>query len=271
VITADRITGITAGLDQVPMALSAVRHRVVDLGEGLDAGAWEGPSRCELWTAHDVLRHVRDCCRLHVGGLRRDGRSPLEEPFDNRLTPRRWLEQSTGEPPAATLEELRRLGAEETDALGHRLETPDGEVVPGPYGPIPWTLLTTHVFWDAWLHERDVAELVDGGLVSTPVEDAVVALYALFIASMVAVLRSHPFAVTVALAGTGRDYVAAVSPGHVELRVAASPPDADLGGELAAVVDALAGRGRVLADVLDGDTGKQEPLTWLGAAFRPAP
>ncbi len=268
-LTVDRTAGLTAGRTEVPLALRGVRERWVTLAEGLAGAGWRGPSRCELWTAHDVLRHVRDACRLHVAGLRREPSSPFDEPFDARATPPRWLERSAGEAPEATLDELRLLGAEEASALRDRLDTPGQEAVPGPYGPVPWTVLTAHVVWDAWLHERDVAHLTGGGLPSMPVEDAVVAGYGLFIASMVAVQRSHHFELTVALSGTDRDYLAAVAPGHVELRVVPSPAPADLRGSLGAVVDSLAGRGSALADVLEGDPGQARPLTWLGAMLAP--
>ena len=210
-LTADRGAGVTAGLDQVAIALRALRGRLVALAEGMDAPAWTGPSRCERWTAHDVLRHVRDGCRLHAGGLQRDGNRVLEE-FDTRRTPQQWLEQSTGQGPDVTLDELRRWGDAEGEALDHRLMAPDDEVVSGPYGPIHWTLLTAHVFWDAWLHERDVSQLVDGGIPSTEVEDAVAALYALFLASMVVLRQGQTLATTVTLTGTGRHSLASVVP-----------------------------------------------------------
>jgi hypothetical protein len=267
-LVVDRTAGIAAGLDRIPPALVALRRRSLDLGEGLVDADWGGASRCELWTAHDVVRHVRDACRVHVGGLRRDAERPLDQPFDNQRTPQQWLERSAGQRPDETLAELRRWGAEEAEALGDRARQPDDEVVSGPYGPIPWTVLTAHVLWDAWLHERDVSQPLRRGVPSSPAEEAVAAGYALFIASMVAVLRGVQFETTVALAGDGGSYLVSVTPGHVELDVDGSAAG-DLNGAIPAVVDSLAGRGPMLSEVLDGDPAKREPLTWLRPMLGP--
>ncbi len=268
-ITADRTAGITVGLDQLPHALGLLRGRLLALAEGLDGEQWVGPSRCHRWTAHEVLRHVRDACRLHASGLRRDPYWPFDKPFDSRATPDEWLSLSEGETPEQTLSDLRRWSSDEASAMRERLGSPDQDIVGGPYGPIPWTLLSMHVLWDGWLHDRDIAQVTGGGMASTPIEDAAVATYALFIASMAAAFQDQRVDVTVALSGgTGR-YVAAVGPGHVELRAVDAPATADLEGSLGAVVDSLAGRGPLLAGVLAGDARKLEPLTSLRAMLVP--
>ena len=94
----------------------------------------------------------------HVRGLTRAGNVLEGEPFDNRRTPLRWLERTAGEAPEKTVEDLRRLTTEETTALRLRVAEGAGEAVVGPYGPVDWSVLTAHVFWDAWLHDRDVTE-----------------------------------------------------------------------------------------------------------------
>ena len=270
-ITVDRTAGVTVGLDLLPDALGLLRGRLLALAEGLSPDDWAGPSRCHRWTAQDVLRHVRDACRLHVTGLRRDPYWPFDQPFDNRATPQEWLSLSSGQTPEQTVDELRRWSDDEAPALLERLESADQDIVTGPYGPIPWTVLSMHVLWDGWLHERDVSEVTGGASPSTPIEDAAVATYALFIASVAAFLQHQPLDVTVALRGNGQHCAAVVRPGHVELRTVASPPTADLQGTLGAVVDSLAGRGPLLADLLAGDPSKREPLTWLRAMLAPRP
>ena len=172
---------------------------------------------------------------------------------------------SEGETPEQTLGDLRLWSADEAPALLERLASPDQDLVIGPYGPIPWTVLTCTCSWDGWLHDRDIARVTGGGLASTPIEDAAVATYALFIASMAAALQDQRVDVTVALRGETGHYVAAVEPGHAELHAVDAPTTADLEGALGAVVDSLAGRGPRLADVLAGDARKLEPLTSLRA------
>ncbi len=202
-------------------------------------------------------------------GLRRDPYWPFDKPFDSRATPDEWLSWSAGQPPEQTLDELRRWSGEEAPALLERMDGGDQDIVVGPYGPIPWTVLSLHVLWDGWLHERDVVAVTGGGSPSKHLEDAAVAAYALFIASMVALLQNQPLDVSVALGSNDRHFFAVVRPGHVELRTVASPASADLHGTLDVVVDSLAGRGPLLADLLAGDPAKREPLTLLRPMLAP--
>lgn len=270
-ITADRLDGVTAGLDQLPLALRALRRRLIGLTGRLDADAWAGPSRCHAWTAHQVVRHVRDACRLHVGELCRTPYWPFERGFDTRATPDEWLTLSDGETPEETSAALRRFSAEEGSAFDARLEAPENEIIGGPYGPIPWSILSCHVHWDAWLHERDVAQVTGGGSPTTPVEEAFAAAYGLFISSMGAVLMGlPPFQTTVGLSQDDRHYLVTVRPGHVELSSATSVDGADLHGSLADVVDSLAGRGPEPAEVLSGDPALIAPLAFVRARLRPA-
>jgi hypothetical protein len=269
-ITADRRDGITAGLAQLPVAMRALRGRLLDLADGLDDAAWSGPSRCHLWTPHQVLRHVRDACRLHVDGLRRTPYGPFDKPFDNRATPQEWLARSEGQTTGQTLDELRSFSAQEAAAFDARLEAPGNEIVGGPYGPIPWSILSAHVHWDAWLHERDVARMTGGGRPSAPVEEAFAAAYSLFICSMAAILMGiEPFTITVGLSEEDRHYVASVLPGHVELHSAATTEGTDLQGSLGVVVDSLAGRGPAPAEVLHGDPANVEPFCGVRARLAP--
>lgn len=98
--------GFTAGFHLVPVAFRSLRERVVALVDTFDADDWGRQSGCELWTVHDVVRHVRDACAIHVQSLRREGNALLDEPFDNRRTPLRWLERTARELPAKTVDDL---------------------------------------------------------------------------------------------------------------------------------------------------------------------
>jgi hypothetical protein len=108
-------------------------------------------------------------------------------------------------------------------------------------------------------------------LPSTPEEDVAVAAYGLFIASLHALEKNERWAVRVALRAEDRNFVAAVEPGHVELRTVDARAPADLEGVLDVVLDSLAGRGPEPAEVFIGDRDTLEPFTRLRAAFRPLP
>lgn len=136
----------------------------------------------------------------------------------------------------------------------------------GPYGPVHWIVLVAHVLWDGWLHVRDI-----GGHSSTHVEDGVVALYALLIASVPARYGGFPLEVSLDLTGSdGHHLLAAVAPGHVTVRVGVPTGTEDLRGELGPVADALSGRDPALDRVLHGDPAVRLPLTWLRLVMAPA-
>jgi len=270
-LEADAAAGLGAGISDVAVALRSLRRRQLDLWRRLDPDDWLFPSRCHEWSVHDVVRHVRDACRLHVEGLRARS-SPFnpDRPFDARETPKRWLERTINQTPAETMAELSDLCVDEAAALDARIAQGGADPVEGPYGPIHWTTLTTHVVWDGWLHERDVTQALDISHPSSAVEDRVVALYGLLIASMPAALIGSAFDVTVGLtAEDGSRYAAEVRPGGVVLGPAAAADELDLHGELGPVVDALAGRGPELGAVLHGEPSAREPLTWLRPILAP--
>lgn len=272
ILKAEAGTGFTTGLELLPVALRGLRSRVLGHGRSLDRDAWEAPSRCERWSVHDVVRHVRDCCRVHVASLNRQPSPfPRAEEFDARRTPPRWLELSAGQSPGETLEDLQVWSAAEDEALGARMAEASDEMVEAPYGTVHWTIFGAHVLWDAWLHARDVGVAREAEPPSTPAEDEVAALYALLIASMPAVFLHHPLDLSLALhGGGGRSYRGWVAPGRAVLETGDAPGGADHEGDLAAVVDALAGRGPELSAVLDGDPARLVPLTWLRSRLAPA-
>jgi uncharacterized protein (TIGR03083 family) len=269
-LEADRTTGFSAGLDEVPEALAAVRRRLLRLVGDMGPEDWARPSRCQGWTVQDVVRHVRDGCRLHISRLRHAAGPGPAEPFDARRTPQLWLERTAGESTGETARSLAATCSEEARALDARLVEGGDALVAAPYGPAHWTILTAHVVWDAWLHVRDVTESAGGGEPSTPVEDRVVGLYAVLIASIPAQLREHRFEGTLALTtDDGREHLATVAPGRASLREVLPPAAADLRGDLHQVVDALAGRPPALEEALHGDPVLREPLTWLASVLAP--
>lgn len=163
------------------------------------------------------------------------------------------------------------MSAEEAAALGLRIADNHDQALMAPYGPAHWTVLTTHVFWDAWLHIRDITTARGWEDISTTVEDKVAALYALLIASVPAARLGVAFSASVDLVGSvGRHYVGSVAPGRASIRAsAAAAGDEQVHGELGPVVDALAGRGPAVSAVLQGDPATLEPLSWLRPVLAP--
>jgi uncharacterized protein (TIGR03083 family) len=131
------------------------RQRFVAVLRGFGPDDWAAPTRCAAWSAHDVVRHLCDSTPA-IAPDRDNYMFDVAVGFDPRTTPGAWLTASADESPAAT---LGRLAArtEELFALARdRLERGQRFDVRLPYGPMDWTVLTLHIFWDSWIHERDV-------------------------------------------------------------------------------------------------------------------
>jgi hypothetical protein len=75
--------------------------------------------------------------------------------------------------------------------------------VPLPYGPMDWTVLLLHAFWDSWIYERDV--LLARGTDHPTDGDATVyaAAYGLFIAAAVASMFGDQVQEKLTLGGDG--------------------------------------------------------------------
>ena len=164
--------------------------------------------------------------------------------FDPRTSPGRWLTASAGESPAATLGRLVATTSELLACARGRLAGGSRFDVYLPYGPMDWTVLILHLFWDSWIHERDV--LLARGAEHPASDDATgyAAAYGLFISAAVASLFGDPVQDRLTLGGDGGGIFDLDSRGAVTLTVTrvttAGPPAAQL-------TDALAGRGPTAA------------------------
>ena len=214
------------------------RRLLADL-RGFGPDDWAAPTRCVGWSAHDVVRHLCDCTPAIAAGP--DDRTlDRTAGFDPRTTPRRWLAASAGESPAATLHRLAArteealTSARDRLALGHRFD------VRLLQGPMDWTVQTLHLFWDSWLHERDV--FLPRG-VDRPVDaDATgyATAYGLFLAGTVAGSSGDAMRQRLVLGGDGGGVFDLDTHRPVTLTVTRT---AEAGPPAAEVADALAGRG----------------------------
>jgi uncharacterized protein (TIGR03083 family) len=215
------------------------RQRFVSIVQGFGPSDWAAPTRCPAWTAHDVVRHLCDGTAFAIAAGAGDHTLDMTAGFDPRTSPPRYLAASAGESPAATIGRLvattNELLACARDRLarGHRFD------VHLPYGPMDWTVLMLHLFWDSWIHERDV--LLASGAEHPTSDDATsyAAAYGFFISAAVASLFGDPVRDTLTLGGNGGGVFDLDSRGAVTLTVSrehtAGPPAAE-------VTDALAGR-----------------------------
>lgn len=221
------------------------RQRFISVLQGFGPGDWGAPTRCADWSAHDVVRHLCDGTALASAAGAGDRTLDMTAGFDPRTSPSRYLAASAGEPPAATLGRLVATTSEMLACARGRLARGHRFDVYLPYGPMDWTVLLLHLFWDSWIHERDV--LLARGDEHPTSDDATgyAAAYGVFVSAVVASLFGDPVRDTLTLGGNGGGVFDLDSRldldgrGAVTLTVsrehAAGPPAAE-------VTDALAGR-----------------------------
>ena len=235
------------------------RQRFAEILAEFGPDDWAAPTRCADWCAHDVVRHLCDCNAIAAGAG--DRALDLAAGFDPRITPRRWPTVSASQSPGATVSRFLATTEDLFALLRGRLARGLRFDVCLPYGPMDWTILVLHAFWDSWLHERDV--LLARGRAHPTNGDATgyAAAYGLFIAAAVAAMFGGQVQEKLTLAGDGGGIFDLDGRDGVTLTVTrvttAGPPAAD-------VTDALAGRSPAAAVL--GDLPASSRATLLGMA-----
>ena len=195
------------------------RQRFVSILQGFGPGDWAAPTRCADWSAHDVVRHLCDGTAFAIAAGADDRTLDITAGFDPRITPRGWLTASAGEPPDVTLTRFVATTGELLSLARDRLAQNRRFDVRLPYGPMDWTVLLLHGFWDSWIHERDV--LLARGAEHPASDDATgyAAAYGLFISAAVASLFGDPVRDKLTLGGNGGGVFDLDSRGAVTLTV----------------------------------------------------
>jgi uncharacterized protein (TIGR03083 family) len=240
------------------------RRRFAAVLQGFGPDDWAAPTRCADWSAHDVVRHLCDGNAIGIAADAGDGTLDLTAGFDPRITPRGWLTASAGESPGATLSRFAATTEELLALLRTRLAQNVSFDVRLPYGPMDWTVLALHGFWDSWLHERDV--LLTRGAEHPTDGDATAyaTAYGVFVAAAVASMFGDPVREKLTLGGDGGGVFDLDSRGSVTLtvtRVATAGPPA------AQVADALAGRAQIAAVLGDLPASSRAALSRLADFF----
>ena len=215
------------------------RQRFVAVLQGFGPDDWAAPTRCALWSAHEVVRHLCDN-NIRAAAIGPDDRTlDITAGFDPRITPRQLLTASAGEPPDATLSRFVATTDERFALDRARLAQGRRFDVRMPYGPVDWTVRVLHGFWDSWLHERDV--LLARGMEHPADADAIVyaTAYGVFIAAAVASVFGDPVQEKLMLSGEGGGVFDLDSRDGVTLGVTRETTE---GPSAAQVTDALAGR-----------------------------
>lgn len=244
--------GLSLSAEEFIGVLSSHHHRVIDAWQAFTPEQWERTSRNPAWSVHSTVRHVADAMQLGAAQVLGEPAPFTLGEFDPRTTPDAWLAESVGEPPARTIERFADAAQRLRVRVGELMAAGDASLASTVYGPAHWTVNIAHIFWDSWLHERDV--LIPLGLVpqSTNDEQRLVALYALLMAMVPARTMGQPFDATIDLTGSGGHVVHAVHESGAISSAESMVTEAALAADLCSMVDALSGRGATVEEVIPG-------------------
>ncbi|MFH8534712.1 maleylpyruvate isomerase family mycothiol-dependent enzyme [Streptomyces tendae] len=245
--------GCDGGPDVLRRVLMTQRERFIGLLTSLSSAEWQHPSRCEGWSIHDVTRHVRDVALIQTAGLARRPNPFGNQPFDPRTSPAGWLERSRAESPEQTLDELSRLAAEEADLIGRRIHEPSDRLSTSPFGrKVHWSVRTLHTFWDAWLHEGDVAAPLGLPVLRDDADLQLAVLYGLLLAATPAAWTGEHLEAALSLEGSPSGGYLIGHDADEIIITAGAPSGASLRAEAIRLIESLAGRGAGLPQVLTG-------------------
>lgn len=259
--------GLLAAQPAIAHAVRAQRTRLRDELRVVRDDDWRARSRCSDWSVQQVVLHVCGASGAFTSVLTGE-RPVVEEDFDPRTSPNRFVDLHAAESPVDTLHRLEQS----SDALFTVVETMADQGrddrFPAVWGaPVDWRLLATHAMWDGWLHERDVL-LPLGRTQATGDEEARLAVaYGLLVAGVMAAFMQLPLDTELRLDGVGGGTFALRVDG-VDAFVRAEPTraaDAPSHGDAVVVADALTGRGAEIAEVLDADADLVDALSHLRA------
>lgn len=135
------------------------RRRLLDLLGSLTETQWAAPTRCEGWSAQDVVTHLVSTDQFWGAsvslGVRGEPTRFLDG-FDPNASPAQLVEAAEPAPPGATLEALR----EATTALCSLVEglapADLDQIGEAPPGHVAIPVVLHHALWDCWVHERDI-------------------------------------------------------------------------------------------------------------------
>ncbi|MFZ6005192.1 MAG: maleylpyruvate isomerase family mycothiol-dependent enzyme [Actinomycetota bacterium] len=135
------------------------RRRLAALLDDLSPSDWVRPSRCDGWTAKDVIAHLVGTNRFWTYSIKsglEGNPTQLLATFDPVATPAQMVEGTRAQEAAAVLDEL----VETTEEMAAALAGVEGEAwaitAEAPPGHVSLRAVVLHALWDSWIHERDV-------------------------------------------------------------------------------------------------------------------
>jgi uncharacterized protein (TIGR03083 family) len=151
------ITGLPD--DQLAPVVRQRRRMEAMLG-ALSDDEWRSPSRCDGWSAQDVVAHVVGVNAFWEASVRAGAAGAptrILTGFDPAATPPLMVAPMRELAPADVLDQFVASNDGFLDAIGGLDESGWLQVAETPAGHVPIRLLAHHALWDCWIHERDIA------------------------------------------------------------------------------------------------------------------
>jgi uncharacterized protein (TIGR03083 family) len=152
------------------------RRRLERVLDGLDDAQWRTASRCDGWTAQDVITHLVSTNQFWTFSLQAglDGApSRFLTGFDPKATPAQLVDAAKGQTPTETLAAFAESNAALLAVAETITDTGWSTMTEAPPGHVSASATVHHALWDSWIHERDV--LVPLGCTQEVHDDEVVA------------------------------------------------------------------------------------------------
>ena len=166
---------LDCALGDPAVPLMRQRRRLAALLATFDDESWAAQSRCEEWSAQDVVAHLvttNQFWTFSINAARRGEPTRFLTTFDPVASPAELVEAVRSQTPADTLQQF----VETNDALAAAVAGLDDDdwsrLGEAPPGHVPLRAVVLHALWDAWVHERDI--VLPRGLMPVEEPDEVV-------------------------------------------------------------------------------------------------
>ncbi len=227
------------GFDDDPLALMIQqRARLAETLATLDDEQWATASRCDGWTAQDVVTHLVStngfwAASIALGLAGKPSR--FLAGFDPVASPAQMVAAAGVVPPAETLASFVASNAALAEAAARVGDQTWTTVAETPAGHLAMGCVALHALWDALLHERDILLPLGVPVVEEPAEIGAALTYA---------------------AALGPAYAASLGSGRIgAIEIRTTSPDVHLGVELLAdSVVVRSDESAAGAVVLEGDS-----------------
>ena len=133
--------------------------RLTEALQGLNDEQWHHASRCEGWSARDVVLHLATANSFWAisiqAGLRGEPTQFLAT-FDPVVSPAQHVAQAGDASAAEALDQFVASSASLVQTLESLTDTEMNMLAESPPGHVSVNAVAHHALWDSWIHERDI-------------------------------------------------------------------------------------------------------------------